>query len=282
MTRSISHEQNSQSGASNSGHVTFKCLQELIGYLVDMSVPYRFLDSCQTTFKDLPSLPSEPDLNGPITGQDSSHVILDQLLNHKHSSSSQVILNPPMVGEDQKEAKNITNDVITALEAHQRKTSSNSPQSAVAKTIFNNLCSNVLSDSSPILPQNSPQNSQNYSSIDSQQASLVTPDLASLNTQNMQITSHNALDGHAQCEAPPLPVQAPPTNGALSNAMPENTSLPTPDRLLTPDRAERPGSLSILHQGEGSQNGAGESAVITPQTMQNYCNAVLSTNETLV
>ncbi len=76
MVQTMSQEsyQSGQSSqeATGSGEIqhtpctsTFKSLQDLIGYLLDMNVPDRFLDSCQDTFKDLPlTSMDDPDVSG--------------------------------------------------------------------------------------------------------------------------------------------------------------------------------------------------------------------------
>ena len=82
MVQTMSQDGGSMSGQSPVGHAlghgeghmavrqSFKCLQDLISYLLDMNVPDRFLDSCEENFKDLPEvLPEKTSACQPAAGQ---------------------------------------------------------------------------------------------------------------------------------------------------------------------------------------------------------------------
>ena len=132
------------------GHMTFKCLQDLIGYLIDMNVPERFLESCQETFKDLPLL--REDLQ-PIAELEWDHVtdigqghghdlliprdesILSLLADHVES-------NEPMDKGSPNEAEHLANgNDSNKSEVPNYNTSLSEP---ITTKIFTNLCSETI------------------------------------------------------------------------------------------------------------------------------------------
>ena len=160
LTRTMSQEAAAASGEEGQGHGQiqgqftvkghmFKCLQDLIGYLIDMNVPERFLESCQDTFKDLPLLPE--DLQ-PIAELEWDHVTdigqdqgYDQLIRDESILSllaDHVTSKQPMDERSSNEAELLTNrNDSNKSEVPNHNTSLSQP---ITNQIFTNLCSEAI------------------------------------------------------------------------------------------------------------------------------------------
>ena len=162
LTRTMSQEAAGASGEDGEGHgqiqgqftvkghMTFKCLQDLIGYLIDMNVPERFLESCQETFKDLPFLPE--DLQ-PIAELEWDHVTdigqgqdHNELIPRDESILSlladHVVSKQPTDERSPNEAQPLANrNDSNKSEVPNYNTSLSEP---IASQIFTNLCSEAI------------------------------------------------------------------------------------------------------------------------------------------
>ena len=162
------------------GHINFKCLHDLVGYLIDMNVPDRFLESCKETFKDLPLVledlqPIEElewdhvtDIGQtqPGQGQNGMTITLAEDESILSLLSNHVTLNQPMGKEIQNETallanrnassefdvpnyngcspEPITSQIFTKLCSEATPEIPTMQQETVTQQIFGDLCSKVV------------------------------------------------------------------------------------------------------------------------------------------